>query len=123
MNVQIIEKNGKPEWAVIPYAEYCKLHESLEDAEDISDINKSAQDISAGKKNSIPGEITFAILEGKSPMRVWREYRKIKMADLAKKVGISPAYLSQIENGKRNPTIDTMKSIAKELGVEIEMVI
>lgn len=32
MNVQIIEKNGKPEWAVIPYSEYQKMRQTVEDA-------------------------------------------------------------------------------------------
>jgi transcriptional regulator with XRE-family HTH domain len=43
------------------------------------------------------------------------------MIELAKKADISPAYLSQIENGKRNPTIDTMKVIAKVSGIDIEL--
>ena len=45
MNVQIIEKNGKPEWAVIPYAEYQKLQEAFEDAEDINDIEENLKAI------------------------------------------------------------------------------
>jgi len=71
----------------------------------------------------VPGEVTFAILDGMSPIRAWREHKQIKMSQLAKKVGISSAYLSQIENGKRNPTIDTLKTIAKELNIDIEMLI
>ena len=43
---------------------------------------------------------------------------EIKMGELAKKIGISPAYLSQIENGKRNPTLNTLKSIAIELKID-----
>ena len=35
MNAQIIEKNGKPEWAIIPYGEFIKIQELLENAEDI----------------------------------------------------------------------------------------
>jgi DNA-binding XRE family transcriptional regulator len=123
MNVQIIEKNGKPEWAVIPYDEYQKLHEALEDAEDINDIEKNLKAIQEGKEITIPGEVTFAILDGINPIRAWREHKMIKMNELAKKVGISSAYLSQIENGKRNPTIDTLKAIAKALRVEIEVLI
>jgi transcriptional regulator with XRE-family HTH domain len=41
------------------------------------------------------------------------------MSELANKVGISSAYLSQIENNKRNPTIDTLKTIAKELDIDM----
>jgi DNA-binding XRE family transcriptional regulator len=120
---QIIEKNGKPEWAVIPYSEYQKFYEKLEDAEDIKDIEKHLHAIQQGTEILIPGEITFAILDGISPIRAWREHKQIKMNELAKQVGISSAYLSQIETGKRNPTINTLKAIATELGIKVEMLI
>lgn len=123
MSVQIIEKNGKPEWAVIPFSEYKKLQEALEDSEDIKDIEESVLAIQEGKEMTVPGEVTFAILDGVSPIRAWRKHKQIKMNELAKKVGISSAYLSQIENGKRNPTIDTLKAIAKKLTIDIEMLI
>ena len=123
MSVQIIEKDGKPEWAVIPFSEYKKLQEALEDAEDIKDIEESVQAIQEGKEMTVPGEVTFAILDGVNSVRAWRKYKQIKMNALAEKVGISSAYLSQIENGKRNPTIDTLKAIAKKLKIDIEMLI
>ncbi len=123
MNVQIIEKDGKPEWAIIPYSEYEKIQEALEDAEDIKDIEKSLQAVQEGGEAIIPGEITFSIIDGIHPARAWREYRKIKMNELAKMAGISAAYLSQIENGKRNPTIDKLKAIAEALGIEVDMLI
>jgi len=123
MSVQIIEKNGKPEWAIIPFKEYQKLQEALEDAEDIRDIERSLKAIQDGEEVTIPGEITFAILEGTNPIRAWRKYKNIKMNKLSKKAGISPAYLSQIENNKRNPTIDTLKAIARELDIDIDVLI
>jgi len=123
MNVQIIEKNGKPEWAIIPYKEFQKIIDSLEDAEDIADIKENLKAISEKKEPTIPGEVTFDIIEGTHPVRAWRNFKKIKMNDLAQRVGISSAYLSQIENEKRNPTIDTLKALAKALGVDIDMLI
>ena len=123
MNVQIIEKNGKPEWAVIPFSDYKRLQEALEDAEDIKEIEENLKAIKEGKELTVPGEVTFAILDGISPIRAWREHKQIKMNQLAKKVGISSSYLSQIENGKRNPTIDTLKAIARELEIDIDMLI
>ena len=123
MSVQIIEKNGQPEWAVIPYHEYQKLQEAYQDAEDIKDIEDNLNAIQTGKEIAIPGEITFAVLEGISPIRAWRKYKKIKMKELAEKVGISAAYLSQIENKKRNPAIKTLKAIAEVLELDIEILI
>ena len=123
MNVQIIEKNGRPEWAIIPFSDYQKMQEALEDAEDIKEIEKSLNNVQEGIENGVPGEVTFAILEGVNPIRAWRQYKKIKMNAMAKKIRISPAYLSQIENGKRNPTVDTLKAIAHELAVDIDMLV
>lgn len=123
MNAQIIEKNGKPEWAVLPYEEYKKIQEMLEDIEDINDINENLKAIAENREIAIPGEVTFAIIDGTHPIRAWREYKNIKMNQLAKRVGISGAYLSQIENGKRNPTIETLKAIASALEIEPEMII
>jgi len=123
MNVQIIEKNGHPEWAIIPYKEFEVIREAIEDAEDIRDIEKNLKAIHKNKEIVIPGEITFAILDGENPIRAWREYKKIKLNELAQKIGISASYLSQIENGKRNPTIDTLKLIATALRVDTELLI
>ena len=123
MNVQIIEKNGKPEWAVIPYNEYIKIQELIDDIEDKKDIEKYLKAIESGEEQIIPGEVTFAILEGIHPIRAWREYKQIKVRELAKQAGITSSYLSQIETGKRNPTIDTLKSIAEALGIDVEILI
>ena len=123
MNVQIIEKNGNPEWAVIPFSEYEKLQGAMENAEDVLNIEENVKAVREGREITIPGEITFAVLDGMSPIRAWREYRQIKMGELAKKIGISPAYLSQIENGKRNPTLNTLKSIAIELKIDIDLLV
>lgn len=38
-------KNGKPEWAVIPFREYKKLQEALEDVEDIKEIETNLKAI------------------------------------------------------------------------------
>ncbi len=123
MNVQIIEKNGRPEWAIIPFSDYQKMQEALEDAEDIKEIEKSLNNVQEGIENGVPGEVTFAILEGVNPIRAWRQYKNMKMNAMAKKIRISPAYLSQIENGKRNPTVDTLKAIAHDLAVDIDMLL
>ena len=123
MNAQIIEKNGKPEWAIIPYGEFIKIQELLENAEDIKDIEENLKAIEENREIVVPGEVTFAIVDGIHPIRAWREYKNLRINALAKRVGISGSYLSQIENGKRNPTIETLKAIASALEIEPEMLI
>ena len=40
--------------------------------------------------------------------------------EFSKKVGLDPAYLSNIETGKMNVTVLTLEKIAKALGVKVE---
>ncbi len=39
--------------------------------------------------------------------------------DIARALGVDRGYISNIENGKRNPTLDTIEKIAKALGVSV----
>ena len=100
-----------------------KIQEILEDTEDIKDIEENLKAIEENREIIIPGEVTFAIIDGTHPIRAWREYKNMRINELAKKIGISGSYLSQIENGKRNPTIETLKAIASALDIEPEILI
>lgn len=51
----------------------------------------------------------------KTPLRVFRELKGISQKDLAKKLKINRAILSQLETGRVIPNIDLMRQIAKEL--------
>ncbi len=48
-----------------------------------------------------------------------RERRKLSIETLAAAAGIHFTYLSQIENGRGNPSWKVVGNLAKELGVEI----
>lgn len=48
-----------------------------------------------------------------------RKSRKMSQEQLAEKMGISPKYLSSIERGKENPTLDTFIKLAAALETEI----
>jgi transcriptional regulator with XRE-family HTH domain len=53
-----------------------------------------------------------------------REEKKISLVDFAREIGISPAYLSQLENGrKENPKLEIMLSITQALDIDLEMLL
>ena len=122
MSVQLIEKNGRPEWAVIPYDEYQRLLENAEMLQDIQAFDETKLSMERGE-GLIPGEVTFGILDGKSPIRAWREYRGMTQQQLAEKAGISKPYLSQLESGQRNGTTEVLGAVAKALGVSLEYLV
>jgi DNA-binding XRE family transcriptional regulator len=119
MNVQVIEKNGKPEWAIIPYEQYQRFLEALEMLEDIRAYDEAKQRI-AGGEETVPSEVTYAILDGANPIRVWREHRGLTQKQLAENAGISNAYLSQLESGKRTGTADVLTAVAQALDLTVE---
>ena len=42
---------------------------------------------------------------------------KLSQGDLAKKLNVDRAYISNIENGRMNPTLSTLEKIAEALGI------
>jgi DNA-binding XRE family transcriptional regulator len=119
MNVQVIEKNGKPEWAIIPYEEYQRLLAEAEMLQDIQAYDEAKVSIARGEE-LIPSEVTFAILDGESPIRVWRKYRGMTQQQVAEKAGISKSYLSQLESGQRRGTTEVLSAVASALSVSLE---
>lgn len=121
--IQIIEREGKPEWAVLPYEEYLELVKQAEMLEDIRDFDRISAAIDSGEEELIPSDVVYAILDGENPIKVWREYRGLTQQQLADKAGISKPYLSQIETGKRKGTMDILSAIAKALDVSLDDVV
>lgn len=122
-SVQVIERDGKPEWAVLPYDVYVQLVEEAEMLQDIRDYDNVKTAIEQGKEELIPGEIAFALLDGENPIKVWREYRGMTQQQLAEKVDISTPYLSQIETGKRTGTSEILLAIARVLEVTLDDIV
>ena len=120
--IQIIERDGKPEWAILPYEDYLQLIEQAELLEDIRDFDAISAAIERGDEELIPAEVVNAILDGKNPVKIWREYRGLTQQKLADAVEISKPYLSQIETGKRTGTTDVLSAIAKALDVSLEQI-
>ena len=93
MSVQIIEKSRKPEYAVIPYAEYQELLEMAQDACDIQDADVAMAELSAGEDESIPVAIAKRLVSGdEHPLKVWREYCGCTQGSLGAAAGIGKSY-------------------------------
>lgn len=48
-----------------------------------------------------------------------REAKEMSQGDVMRAMGCSRSYISNIENGKTNPTLETISKLAKVLGVNI----
>lgn len=106
--------------AVLPEAEYLKLVESAEDAADRAAVADIRRKLASGEEELLPASFVDRILAGESPLRVWREHRGLSASALAEKAAVAQSYVSEIETGKKDGSLKTMRKLADALGVSID---
>lgn len=108
------------EMVILSRIEYEKLIVSAEIMQDIAAYDRFKKRLAAGEEELLPAEMVNRILDGENPVRVWREHRGLSTKALAEVAGLAPAYISQIETGKREGTIKTMRKIAVALNITMD---
>lgn len=120
MNAQIIVTPTGERLAILPEADYLALVEATEDASDREAVRRFRAAVASGEEEMLPAEMVDRILAGESPVRVWREHRGLTAQALAEAAGLAQSYVSQIETGKRDGTVDTLVKLAGALGVLVD---
>jgi DNA-binding XRE family transcriptional regulator len=103
MNVQVIERDGAPEYAVLPWAQYQALLQAAGHAPEVAAVAVVA---AATSKSSL------------DQLTALREAKSMSAEQLARNVGISPHYLGMIESGERQPDAAIQRALAWHLGVD-----
>jgi DNA-binding XRE family transcriptional regulator len=106
MDLQVISRDGEPEYAVLPWAQY----QALLQAAGVSQPQTAAPLDQA----AAPASAEYPSFDQAGSLRV---AKGLELAQLARTVGISPSYLELIENGTRQPDAAIRRSLAWELGV------
>lgn len=108
------------EMVTIPRAEYERLLEAAEDLADIAAYERIKADIAAGREELIPSEFADRIIDGESPLRVYRDLRGLTQAALAEKSGVNRVQIADIEAKRKSGSIETVRKLADALGVSID---
>lgn len=111
--------NGE-EMIVLSRHDYDALVEKAELAEDMAAVTEYRRKLAAGEEEAIPEEFANRLIDGEKPIRVYRELRGLTGKELAERTGISSAFLSEIETGKKDGGIATLRKIAQELNVTLD---
>ncbi|TWC06411.1 Xre family transcriptional regulator [Pseudomonas sp. SJZ085] len=106
MDIQIITRDGEPEYAVLPWDQYQSLLKA-------AGIHQAPPQEAKALHAAAPDQI----LPGLDQLRSLREGKGIAIEALARTVGISPSYLAMIESGERQPDAAIRRSLAWELTV------
>lgn len=99
--VQVIRRNGKPEYAVVPYIEYLRLLDKVEDNTAL-----------------IPHEVVEQVIEKEfNLLKAWRKYLGLTQKEVAGKAGITQSALSQMERVEINHRTATLEKLAKAMEI------
>jgi DNA-binding Xre family transcriptional regulator len=92
--------------------------------EDLAELIEDAAATAAYQRTRdqeyVPISVIDRLIARENPVRVWREHRGHSLRQLAERAGIGIGYLSQIENGERKGTVETLKKIAAALDVDLD---
>ena len=120
---QIIRTPSGEELVVLPRAEYeALLKRAAHDAEDADDVamyDARKAELAAGGA-VLPPEVSAAILRGDSRLKAIRNWRGLTQMYLEFKTDIGQGYLSDLENGRRTGTRETIAKLAQALDVPVE---
>lgn len=117
--VQMLVIDGK-RFALLPEEVWERVRDAVEETEDVAEIERFDR---ADDGVRIPSAVAFAIADGAHPVRAWREHRGLSQERLAEAAGLSKAYVSQIESGKRTGGARTLRVLAKALTVTLDALI
>ncbi len=111
--------NGE-EMVVLSQVDYEELVEAAEMLEDIAAYDRFQERLARGEEEFIPAEFVNRMIDGESPIRVWRDFRGLSAKELAASAGISATYLSEIEARKKEGSVSVLKKLARALKVELD---
>jgi len=98
-DVQILESNGLPTFAVIPFPQYQQICRKIEEHE------------LELKADEVPHDVVkLSLGKGFSPAKAWRVYLRLTQVEAAERLGITQGALSQIENADslKKETVDKL---------------
>ncbi|MDE2867162.1 MAG: helix-turn-helix transcriptional regulator [Chloroflexota bacterium] len=76
--------------------------------------------LEADDGSRIPHPVALAIIRGDSPIVAFRTHRGLTLRELARRAGISPSYLSEIERSLKPGSAATLAKIAATLNTTID---
>jgi DNA-binding Xre family transcriptional regulator len=89
-------------------------------AERIEDARSEDAYFRTRDQPSIPDAVLGRLLDGESPLRVWREFRGFTLRALATRTGLGASTVSEIETGATEGSVRALRRIAAALDVSID---
>ena len=108
------------ETVTIPKAEYERLIGVASDMDDVAIFDRIKADLVSGKEEALPEEFALRLIEGESPLKVYRNLRGMTQASLSNAAGVNRVQIADIEARRSPGSIETVRKLADALYVAID---
>ena len=107
----------------IPRTEYERLCAVEEDYADFREALAVEAQIAAGKEELVPAQVADRLIDGETPLRVWREHRGLSQSALARNSGVNRVQIVEIEAGRNTGSVRTLRKLADALRVAVDDIV
>ena len=101
-------------------AEYDRLRAAEEDLADLQAALAARARIEAGAEELVPAAVADPLIDGASPLRVWREHRGLCQSALARGSGVNRVQIADIEADRATGSVQTLRARADALHVTVD---
>lgn len=108
------------EMVTIPREEYDRLRAAAEDLADLQTYDRAKAALAAGEDELISAEYVNRLLNGENALRVYRDLRGMTQAALAEEAGVNRVMVAEIETGRKQGSIATLRALAGALSVRLD---
>ena len=84
-----------------------------QDLIDVRDVEAAMRAVADGTMQTLAGADVDAYLAAKGPLAFWHRHRKVTQQAFAGAIGVSQAYIAQIENGVQEDSPVMLRDIAR----------
>jgi DNA-binding XRE family transcriptional regulator len=113
----VIEHEGKPTHVLLRFADWERIREILEEAEDLEAVRRVEAD---PNRDRIPLAVVKRLLDDENPVKVWREHRGLTQQALARAAGLPQSTIARLESGARKGTVAQMRKLAGALAINLD---
>ncbi len=115
LNPQIIQQNGQPAFAVLPWDEYRRLIKAAKTYAPYESKDLEEPDV------WFPHEVVKTnVIEGKSLIKAWREFLNLTQQQLADRANLPQSSIARMETSDKLPRTATLKKLANAMNITVE---
>jgi DNA-binding Xre family transcriptional regulator len=93
-----------------------------EDAAAIAERRAREQSLgkAAARADYLPAKLVRRLIDGETPLLIWRAHRGLTGHQLAERSGVPQSYISEIERAVKPGSVQALAKLARALGVSVD---